>query len=310
MKEISVFIFLMLMIFQSMGQQKNMCVSVDDLPLVRYGVKKMGHEKEITEGLLSAFKKHDVPAVGYVNEGKLYPNGELDSSRLALVERWMQEGYELGNHTYSHMNYHRATMDKYGEDILKGERIIKQLAEQYGYQVRYFRHPYLRSGANQETSDSLKTFLSQNGYTEAPVTIDNEEYLFAKAFAVAYKKDDPDLMKQIGEAYLDYMTTQLDYYEKASNDLLGRNMDHILLIHANYLNSVYLDALLTIYEQKGYTFVSQEEVLKDQAYQLEVTRFGDWGISWIHRWGLSQGLKGEFFKGEAQTPEFVKELAN
>ncbi|GAB4246962.1 MAG: polysaccharide deacetylase family protein [Ekhidna sp.] len=287
-----------------------MCISVDDLPVVPYGIEEEGHESEIVDGFLKAFEKHGVQAMGFVNEGKLYSNQALDSSRLSLLEKWVDSGHDLGNHTYSHMNYHRNSIQDFGADILKGEKHIKPLASRYGKEVKYFRHPYLRSGADEESSKALLRFLKENGYQEAPVTIDNQEYLFALAYARAAKKKDTALMEKIGESYLTYMMEQLGYYEKASMDLLGRNMAHTLLIHANYLNAQYLDQLLALFKERGYTFISQEEVLKDPAYQMEVTKFGDWGISWIQRWGMSKGLTGDFFKGEAVTPAFILEMTN
>jgi peptidoglycan/xylan/chitin deacetylase (PgdA/CDA1 family) len=303
-------LFLFVLSFYCFSQEKKMCVTVDDLPLVRYGIKTLNHEREITDGLLAAFKKHTVPAIGYVNENKVRPNGQLDSSRVALLERWMEEGYELGNHTFSHKNYSQVSFEDYTEDIIKGEKVIKSLSIKHGKEVSFFRHPYLRIGETKARADSLNDFLSENGYRVAPVTIDNEEYLFAKAYAEAYKMEDLALMRKVGEAYLNYMEVQLEYFEKASNELLGRNMSQTLLIHANYLNSVYLDALLSIFEDHGYTFISQSDVLQDPAYQMEIAKYNDWGISWIQWWGMSKGLKGEFFEGEAVTPEFVKDLAN
>lgn len=308
MKQVIV-LLLSLSSFLGASQEKLLCITVDDLPLVRYGVKDAGHESAITEGLLNAFKKHDVPAIGYVNENKLYVNGKVATARLAHLENWLLAGYELGNHTFSHKNYHQTSFEEYSSDILQGEKVIKELAKKYDSEIKYFRHPYLRRGETKERADSLSIFLAKQGYTVAPVTIDNQEYLFAKAFAEAFKDDNPALMKKVGASYLTYMEGQLDYYEKASNTLFSRNISQTLLIHANYLNATYLDALLAIYKKRGYTFVSQEEILKDPAYQSEITEFNDWGISWIQWWGMSKGLKGEFFKGEAVTPDFVKDLA-
>lgn len=305
MKKLSTLVFLLMAMF--CYSQNRICITIDDLPVVDYGMKNY---MEVTQGILKALKKYDAPAIGYVNENKLYDNGRLDSSKVALLEMWLQRGLELGNHTYSHMNYHSVNLKEFGEDILKGEQMIKPLSAKYGKEVKYFRHPYLRSGSSQATSDSLKVFLQTNGYIEAPVTIDNEEYLFAKAYAVATFRGDKLLIEKVGEAYLEYMKRQIEYYERASSDLLGRNMDHILLIHANLINAIYLDDLLEFLQEKGYEFVSQADVLKDPAYKQEVTRFSNWGISWIHRWGLSKGLKGDFFKGEAVTPEYIRDLAN
>ncbi len=287
-----------------------MCITIDDLPMVTYGIE--GHDSLITESILSALKKHNAPAIGYVNEGKLYRryyNGKLNPAKVKLLERWLEEGMELGNHTYSHANYHQTSFADFSRAIIKGEKVIKELAAQHDTSIRFFRHPYLRMGETKERTDSLNSFLAEHNYTPAPVTIDNEEYIFAQAYAKAFKKGNQALADSVGQAYLSYMDEQLSYFEKASDDLLGRNMKHTLLIHANYLNATHLDQLLSIYEDRGYSFISQEEVLEDPAYQLPITKFDDWGISWIQWWGMSKGLKGDFFKGEAVTPDFVIELA-
>ena len=88
-------------------------------------------------------------------------------------------------------------------------------------------------------------------------------------------------------------------------ELFGRNVNHTLLIHANFLNSVYLDRLLTRYESLGYSFISQAEAISDEAYETPVTKFGDWGISWIDKWGLSAGKKGAFFSEDPRVPDFI-----
>jgi len=70
-----------------------------------------------------------------------------------------------------------------------------------------------------------------------------------------------------------------------------------------------MDALAQMYKKNNYDFVDLDTALEDEAYQTEITVFGDWGISWIDRWALSSGKKGEFFKSEPATPEYIKQLA-
>lgn len=292
----------------SNGQTKKVCITVDDLPAVTYGIKDYEFALELTRGLIRSFNEYDVPAIGYVNESKLYRNGLLDSLQVGLLNLWLQNGLDIGNHTFSHLNYHRVAFEEYAQDIIKGERIIKRLAANYGKEVKFFRHPYLRSGRDQLHADSLLTFLAARGYTEAPVTIDNDDYLFALAYSRASKKADRSLMKKIGEDYILYMEQKLLFYENSSEKLFDRNMAHTLLIHANHLNSQYLDELLEMYQKHGYTFVSQADVLTDPAYQEEVTVFGDWGISWIDRWALSKKKNEGFFKDDPKTPEYIREM--
>ena len=143
----------------------------------------------------------------------------------------------------------------------------------------------------------------------APVTIDNEDYLFALAYKRTKQKNDTVLLNKIGLDYIAYMEKKLHYFEMQSNNLFGRNIIKILLLHTSLLNSDYLDSLISIYKTRKYIFVSTDDALKDPAYNTEITVFGNWGISWIDKWALSAGKKGEFFKEDPPTPDYIKRLA-
>ncbi len=290
------------------AQQKRMCITVDDLPTVAYGVGGDELKMKITKGLVSVFTEYKIPAIGYVNEGKLYKNEKLNPKEVALLEMWLSNGLELGNHTYSHFSYNTVSFEEYTADLLKGEQVTRKLAKKHKRDYKYFRHPFLHVGATKEMADSLATFLKDHHYIAAPVTIDNTDYLFAKAYSDAYKANDTDLMKRIGETYVDYMEEKVIFYEKISTALFGRNIDQTLLIHASLLNADYIKALVKRIQKHEYIFISQTEVLKDPAYQTNITKFGRYGISWLDRWALSQGKRGEFFEGDPETPEFIVEL--
>ncbi len=298
---------LTLLVLIGQAQHKKVCITVDDLPTVTYGVGGYDHRVQITSGIIEAFKAFAVPAIGYVNETKLYQKGKLDSLEVDLLEKWLSNGLELGNHTYAHLNFHEVAFEEFTSNILKGERVSKPLAEKYQLAYKYFRHPYLRIGLRQSQVDSLQSFLATNGYIESPVTIDNDDYLFAVAFARAFKRDDRELMERISKDYIDYMEEKLVYFEQQSIRLFGRPMDQTLLIHANYLNAKHLKDLLKMFQDHGYTFVSQSEVLKDETYQHPVTKHGNWGISWIDRWAISEGKRGDFFEGDPEVPGYITE---
>lgn len=299
-------IILMLVSLAARAQQKKLCITLDDLPVVNYGIHDSSFVYGLTRSLIEIFDKYDIPAIGYVNEDKLYTQGKPDPSKIALLELWTNGGYDLGNHTYAHLSYHQVSFEEYTSGIIMGEKITKPLLEKQGRRLKYFRHPYLQAGLRQGHADSLNAFLASHDYIVAPVTIDNADYLFAKAYSDAYKAKNLTRMKKIGAAYVDYMEEKLVFYERLSIELFDRNMSQTLLLHANLLNADYLDDLAEMYVAHDYDFVSQEEVLKDPAYQTQVSKFGNWGISWIDRWALSQGKKGEFFNGDPEVPEFIK----
>jgi hypothetical protein len=164
-------------------------------------------------------------------------------------------------------------------------------------------------GPTKAKADSLDTFLREHHYTTAPVTIDNEDYLFALAYHRANEKKDTVLMRQIGHDFLVYMEAKVKYYERQSVALFGREIPQILLLHASLLNSAYVNALALMFSKNGYSFVTIDKALEDPAYRSEITVYGKWGISWIDKWALSQGKKGDFFKGDPETPEYIKKLS-
>jgi peptidoglycan/xylan/chitin deacetylase (PgdA/CDA1 family) len=292
------------------GQKKQVCFSFDDLPFVSYGITDSVYQQQLMAKLIASLNLHQIPAIGFVNEKKLFDkNGAPIHFQVGMLKSWVNSGLNLGTHTFSHPDYNKVTYSEYANEIIKGEPVTKIILEEKGRLLRYFRHPFLHVGNTKEKADSLDNFLKNRGYTVAPVTIDNDDYLFAVAYKRASVKNDTALMRQISTDFVNYIEKKVAYYEKQSQALFGRIIPQILLLHASLLNSDCVGLLATMFEKNQYEFISMDKALQDDAYQTPVTVYSDWGISWIDRWALSQGKKGDFFKDEPNTPEYIKTLA-
>lgn len=305
----SILFFFLFISVLCMAQPKQICFTFDDLPVVNYGITDTSFQKNLTDRLILSLTKNQIPAIGFVNEMKLYGKNGINHFQVGLLKRWIDNGLELGNHTYSHSDFNSVSYQDFTADILKGEIITKKLLQTKGKTLKYFRHPFLHVGPTKAKADSLDTFLLQHGYKTAPVTIDNEDYLFALAYHRSNLKRDTILMKQIGADYVSYMGKKIKYFEKQSTALFGRDIRQILLLHASLLNSDCVDALVAMLRNNGYTFVNLDRTLEDISYQTEIKVFGKWGISWIDKWAMSQGKKGDFFREEPVTPEYIKKLS-
>ncbi|MEM6317886.1 MAG: polysaccharide deacetylase family protein [Bacteroidota bacterium] len=279
-------------------------VTIDDLPGI-----SLDDFADVTDKLLTTLRKYEVPAIGFVNEGKLYHKRKLEETKLALLEDWLEAGMELGNHTYSHPDYNKLTFEEFSANLLKGEKHTKALQAKYGQKMAYFRHPFLHKGNTAEKKAQLEQFLIEQDYIEAPVTIDNAEWVFAKAYHVSLRAKDSLQMKKIGASYVEYMEAMTAFYESNAQTLFGRPIAHTLLIHANALNGDYLDELLAMYQQRGYQFVSLKTALEDEAYLSKDEFVGRGGITWLHRWAITQKVDKSFFAGEPACPAFIQEIA-
>jgi peptidoglycan/xylan/chitin deacetylase (PgdA/CDA1 family) len=304
------FFLIILFSFSSIGwaQQKQVCFSIDDLPVVSYGMNDTSFQKEITKNLIGSLKRNHIPAIGFVIAKKLLNDTLINPFQVSLIESWIDCGLDIGNHTYSHPDFNSVSLKEYTGDLLKGEGILKELLERKSRQLKYFRHPYLHVGNTKLKADSLSDLLTQHGSLVAPVTIDTDDYLFALAYKRTRLKNDTILYQRIGQDYLAYMEKKILFYEYQAQALFSRNIRQILLIHASWLNSDYMDSLAILYTSHGYKFVNIERVLEDTVYQTPVTVYGKWGISWLDRWARSQGKQKDFFIDDPAPPEYIMEL--
>lgn len=287
----------LLISINTFGQTREVAVTFDDLPATHGDFEKM---KYITDNLLAKLESEKVPAIGFVNERKLFVYGEIDK-RTELLKRWLDAGHDLGNHTFSHIFIDNATFDEYKEDLIRGETVTRMLLAQTGKKLRYYRNTQLRTGPTEEYRKQLSEFLQKRGYTVAPVTIDNNDYIYSIVYTDAKAKGDTDLQEKIAQSYIEYMSQIFEHFENLSREFLGREVKQTLLLHANEINADHFDKLARMLKKRGYKFITLEEALKDEAYKLPEAGARR-GLSWLHRWMLAKGLK---MKEEPDVPEFI-----
>jgi peptidoglycan/xylan/chitin deacetylase (PgdA/CDA1 family) len=276
--------------------EKVMAVTFDDLPGPAGGLvaQDVASLRDNTRRLLETFAKHRIPVVGFVNEGKLYVAGETaaaSEARKGVLKMWAAAGLELGNHTYSHKSLNDTPLDEFQADVIRGEPVTRALMAERGRKLRYFRHPFLQVGLDLDKRRAFEGFLKGRGYTVAPVTIDNDEYMYAAVYAAALRRGDRAEADRIGADYLRYMGEVLGFCEQVGRSLTGRDVRHVLLVHANSLNGDYFDRLAAAIEARGYGYASLEKALEDEVYARPDRYVGRWGISWLHHFEITEGGK-------------------
>ena len=287
---------------------RRMAVTVDDLPFTTASVTDDATVHAATTKLLASLQDREIVVTGFVNEAKLYDDDTLVAARKATLEAWLESGMALGNHSFSHPDLHEVSLEEMMDDVRRGEPVTRALLEARGQSLQYFRHPYLHTGRDLATKQAFEAFLAQRGYRVAPVSIDNSEWIFARAYMLALRAGDSRLAERIGKDYVDYMLAMVAFYEDQSDQLFARNISHVLLVHANELNADWFGELADRLSAIGYEFVTLDEALEDPAYESEDTYTGRGGITWLHRWAITQKVDPSMFRGEPTTPDYVLEL--
>jgi peptidoglycan/xylan/chitin deacetylase (PgdA/CDA1 family) len=268
--------------------QREVAITVDDLPAAGANAMTGAEIIEMTSKLLGTLRDQKVPAVGFVNERKLYKFGEVDD-RIKALSMWPEYGFELGNHTFTHASLNRVGLKVWEEEIVRGETVTTMLLAQHNMKMRYFRHPYLDTGRDLETRRQAEAFLAERGYRIAPVTMDAWDWMYAGVYEDARRRGDTALEQKLLDSYHDYTNQVFDYYEKFSRDLIGYEPKQILLLHGNWLEADHIGELLDLLRKRGYKFITLQDALGDAAYSLPDEYVGEEGTSWIDHWAITRG---------------------
>ena len=299
--------------FAALGAQapigRRVAITIDDGPVVNE-MTDLGNFQRITNGLIGSFQVEKVPVIMFLNERQLNVPGQRDA-RANVVEQWLNAGFEVGNHAYSHKSASMVPVDEFTDDVLKGEVITRELLERRGQQLVWLRYPYLHSGATAEDHQKIVDFLEKRKYRHAPVTVDYADYTFAGAYTRELRRGSIEMAERIKQAYLDQIDVGFNYAEKFSTELYGREIAQILLIHCNELNSVSLRDSIARMRKRGYTFITLEEAMQDEAYHRPDTFAGPGG-SWLSRTATVMGRKAspETAAVRPVVPKWITELPN
>jgi peptidoglycan-N-acetylglucosamine deacetylase len=267
--------------------QREIAITIDDLPSNSVGLSGKDIDALNTK-LVAALKQNQIPAVGFVNEKKLYVRNEVDE-RIDALRTWLDQGLELGNHTFSHMSLSQSTLKDWEEDVIRGETVTGALMSEHKLKLRYLRHPYLAVGRDIETRRAADQFLTQRGYRIAPITMDAWDWMYSVGYDIARRKGDATQQQKLVSSYLDYTNQVFDHYERLSKNLLGYEPKQILLLHCNWLEADHIGDLIETLRKRGYKFISLEDALTDEAYSMPDSFVGEDGTNWIDHWAVTRG---------------------
>ena len=120
-----------------MSDDKFICLTFDE-----------GYENGFTPAILDTLKEKNVKAIFFVTYDFAKDNPEL-------IERMIDEGHIIGNHTYRHLTMDEITLEEATEEVMFLDRYMKQ---NFKYRMKLFRFP------KGEFSESTLALVNELGY--------------------------------------------------------------------------------------------------------------------------------------------------
>ena len=238
-----------------------MAITFDDLPFGYHRNLTISEQRDAVGRVLATLRKHDIQAAMFV------VGSGLTAQNRNFIDAVADAGHTIGNHSFSHRDFGTMSVEDYAIDIQKGGDAIKSWLKG----THFFRYPLLRQGDTVEKRDAILSWLSLCGIRVAPVTIDNDDFVYNQRLVDA-KAEGRDI--DLRAEYIDHMLKMSAFYEAKALSVVGRPIKHVLLLHMNYLNALYLDDLLQRFRENGWSFIPFEDALTDEVYGLKYDHVG------------------------------------
>ena len=189
------------------NKKKTILLTVDDGPSIR------------TKEMLAILNKHNAKAIFFIN-------GMHDKNNKGMIKEINDEGFAVGNHTWSHLNLKREKDKKMIErEINRNTDLITKIT---GAPPRFFRPPYGEI----------------NSYVKSLVKDDGMIFMNWSGAAKDWEKS----------------TVEIDVF--VNNVMKDLHPGEIILIHEHPWSVANLDTLLTDLESNGYTFVDPKDIIE------------------------------------------------
>lgn len=230
--------------------------------------------KESNEKILSVLDKYKLTSTLFVC-GHRVDNKKGDS----LLRSWDNRNHQLANHTYSHRNFNASEISFPFEknDFLKNDTFISK----YSNFTRLFRYPYLKEGETKEKRDSMRSLQQSLNYKNGYVSIDASDWYINTTMIRALEKDIKTDLTPYKKFYIQHILERAAFYDSLAFSLTHRKIKHVLLLHDNLLNALFLDDLILAFTREGWKLVDTKEAYKDPIYQTapDIIPAGE-GIVW------------------------------
>ena len=262
----------------------DIALTFDDLPGIVLKPDE-AYLEATNRSLIHSLTRNHFPAIGFVNEGKL--DEIIRPRQIAVLQSWLNAGFDLGNHTYSHSSPNTVGAAGYIADIARGEHVIRPMMEQAHRPLMWFRHPYLETGSPAPVKAQINQWLADHSYRIAPVTLDCDDWEFAEPYDHAVMTHNQAEVRRIRKVYLAYTDRTISWYRRAAHAVFGRDIAYVMLLHDTRLNADSFAGLTAILHRQNLHPVTIDEATRDPAYQTIDSYTGKDGIDWLERWSMT-----------------------
>jgi peptidoglycan-N-acetylglucosamine deacetylase len=227
-----------------------------------------------------------------------------DETKKRLL-KYADAGFHLANHSYSHRSAEKIPNDDYLADVYRADLLIKNLPNF----LPYHRFPYLHPGKDKAAIDYLQKELTQLGYRDGYVTVDNFDWFISALLTKAVEENKTIDYERARDFYVQSLINSIEFYDAIAQKSLQRSPRHVLLLHENDAAALFVDDLVLELRKQGWKIISPQKAYQDKiAKQYPETLFQKQGrVSAI---AASKGFSEAELRHESENETYLTAAFN
>ncbi|WP_331345300.1 polysaccharide deacetylase family protein [Cellvibrio sp. UBA7661] len=242
---------LILLCVTSMSNAREIALTFDDAPTPD-SVLMTGVER--TQKIIAALKKANVPdALIFVKAG------HIDSQNADRLTQYADAGFHLANHSFSHQSAGQIGVNAYAEDAYKAHLALKSFKNV----LNFHRFPYLHYGKDLADINQLQALLTELGYKDGYVTVDNFDWYISSLITKAAEEKKTIDYEKARDFYVNSLYDSIEFYDAIAKKTLKRSPRHVLLLHENDAAALFIGDLVNHLRSKGWKIISPQQAYKD-----------------------------------------------
>lgn len=255
---VSIFIFVMFLLNSSAKCQSYISFSFDD---PRTTDTLLLNWQDRNDSILKTLSDFNLKSALYVSgKGIDSPDGKK------LLGEWDDQGHSISNHSYAHRNYgsRKMSFEDFKIDFQKNAVLIRD----YKNYVKRYRFSFLKEGDTREKIDSCREFLQIENYKMGYVSIDASDWFIDGVMNETLKVNPSANLEGFRQFYIYHILERSRYYDSLAVILTGRKIKHVLLLHYNLLNALFLKDIILALKENNFIPVNTKEAYEDSIYNV------------------------------------------
>ncbi|NKY17320.1 polysaccharide deacetylase family protein [Tsukamurella spumae] len=216
----------------------------------------------VLEAFLQHFVDHGVDAFGFPHTAPV----EDDPRMREVLERWVDAGHHLGNHTHTHACLNWVSGRQYVDDIKRAEDYIGEFVEQAP--LKTFRYAMDMTGETEQKRGEVEDHLRRQGYVNAPITAWFGDFAWIAPYERALSNGDRETAAMLRRTYIDAAVHHLLASRDAAERTLGSEPPLIWLIHATPIAQDTLGDVFARFVEHGAEFIGLAEAMEHPVNRL------------------------------------------